>query len=314
MNIIFVGRSHGKSKTFQLGNKQIALIGLLIVAVFALLVIAGYQARLLLTDTDLSAETLGEATLSAWDQKIESQRHAINKLKRDSHEQVDALTLRMGDMQARLMRLDALGQRLTEVAKLQNGEFDFSQSPALGGPIEVSAGESYVFPGLTENISLIEQQITDLEQQLELMDELFVNRNIQKELFIAGRPITWGWMSSAYGYRTDPFSGKRAWHGGVDFAGKEDSDIIAVASGVVTWSGDRYGYGNLIEINHGGGYATRYAHCKELFAKVGDIVEKGQVLASMGSTGRSTGPHVHYEVLKDSKPINPKKYIHRASR
>lgn len=217
-------------------------------------------------------------------------------------------------MQARLMRLDALGQRLTEVAKLQNGEFDFSLSPALGGPTPtLQTDESYVLPGLLESIEEIESKLVNSEQQLEVIDALFVSRNTQDELFIAGRPIKWGWMSSAYGFRTDPFNGKRAWHAGVDFAGKEDSDIIAVASGVVTWSGKRYGYGNLVEVNHGDGYTTRYAHCKSLLASVGDVVEKGQVLATMGSTGRSTGPHVHYEVRRQGKTVNPKKYIYRAN-
>lgn len=314
MNIIFVGRSHGRSKTLQLGNKHLILIALLVGAVLLALATAGYHLRGALAENSGIDTTLDAETISVWKEEIKSQRNDVESLKRSAHEKVDALTLRMGNMQARLLRLDALGQRLTEVAKLKNGEFDFTKSPALGGPIDDSLGDSYILPGLAENIKRIEHQIMDVEQQLEVIDSLFVSRNIQKELFIAGRPITWGWMSSAFGYRTDPFTGKRAWHGGVDFAGKEDSDIIAVASGVITWSGDRYGYGNLIEINHGGGYTTRYAHCKALFAKVGDIVAKGQVLAAMGSTGRSTGPHVHYEVRKNGKGIDPKKYIYRASR
>ncbi|MFT6122805.1 MAG: murein DD-endopeptidase MepM/ murein hydrolase activator NlpD [Oleiphilaceae bacterium] len=290
------------------------LITLLVLAVLLTLATAGYHLRGILVENSGGDSTLDVEIITIWKNEIKAQRNDVEDLKRSAHEKVDALTLRMGNMQARLLRLDALGQRLTEVAKLKNGEFNFTKSPALGGPMAEGLGDSYVLPGLAENIERIEHQIIDVGQQLELIDSLFVSRNIQKELFIAGRPIKWGWMSSAFGYRTDPFSGKRAWHGGVDFAGKEDSDIIAVASGVVTWSGDRYGYGNLIEINHGGGYTTRYAHCKELFAKVGDIVAKGQVLAAMGSTGRSTGPHVHYEVRKNGKGIDPKKYIYRASR
>ena len=309
MNIIFVGRSHGKSSTLQLGNKQIALIMSFVFSLFVLFVFCGYQINNYFSGA--ADSTLSPELISTWEENILGQEQDVKLLKRDAQEKVDAITLRMGDMQARLMRLDALGQRLTEVAKLKNGEFDFSASPALGGPINAKVGESYALPGLKESIDNIERRITDSEQQLEVIDALFVSRKTQKELFIAGRPITWGWMSSAYGYRTDPFSGKRAWHAGVDFAGKEDSDIVAVASGVVTWSGDRYGYGNLVEINHGEGFTTRYAHCKELYLKVGDIVEKGQVLAAMGSTGRSTGPHVHYEVRKDGKTINPKKYIRR---
>jgi len=310
MNIIFVGRSHGKSRTLQLGNKHIALIMSSVISLFVLFVFCGYQINSYFSDE--TASSLSPELISTWEENILGQEQDVKRLKRNAQEKVDAITLRMGDMQARLMRLDALGQRLTEVAKLKNGEFDFSASPALGGPINAKVGESYVLPGLKESIDNIERQITDSEQQLEVIDALFVSRKTQKELFIAGRPITWGWMSSAYGYRTDPFSGKRAWHAGVDFAGKEDSDIVAVASGVVTWSGDRYGYGNLVEVNHGEGFTTRYAHCKELYLKVGDIVEKGQVLAAMGSTGRSTGPHVHYEVRRNGKTINPKKYIHRS--
>lgn len=312
MNIIFVGRKHGKSKTVQLGNRQIAWASGIACLFLIALVFLGYQARVYFEE---SAElTIESAIVENWDNQLENHKKDIQKLKRFSQEKVDALTLRMGDMQARLMRLDALGQRLTELAKLQNGEFDFSLSPALGGPTPaLQSDESYVLPGLLESIEQIENQIVNSEQQLEVIDALFVSRSTQDELFIAGRPIKWGWMSSAYGYRTDPFTGKRAWHGGVDFAGKEDSEIVAVASGVVTWSGKRYGYGNLVEVNHGDGYTTRYAHCKELKSTVGDVVEKGQVLATMGSTGRSTGPHVHYEVRKQGKPVNPKKYIYRAN-
>lgn len=314
MNIIFVGRSHGKSKTLKLGNRQLVILSMAVALVLASLVFAGYQLAEFIAERSSQEHTLDQKAIAKWKESLATQAKEVAELKRDSREQIDALTLRMGNMQARLLRLDALGQRLTEVAKLKNGEFDFTTTPAVGGPIDPDLGESYSLVELTENLDRMAQQIISREQQLEVIDELFVNRNIQKELFISGRPITWGWMSSAYGYRSDPFTGKRAWHAGVDFAGKEDSDIIAVASGVVTFSGDRYGYGNLVEINHGGGFATRYAHCKTLKVKVGDVIEKGQVIASMGSTGRSTGPHVHYEVIKNGRTLDPKKYIHRASR
>lgn len=312
MNIIFVGRNHGKSKTVQLKNRQLIWLSIFVLSCMFGLFFLGYQANTLIEQK--SGLSIENEIIAKWDQQLLDQAAEIRKLKILSQEKVDALTLRMGDMQARLMRLDALGQRLTEVAKLQNGEFDFSLSPALGGPTPaMQADESYVLPGLLESIEEIENKLINSEQQLEVIDALFVSRSTQDELFIAGRPIKWGWMSSAYGFRTDPFSGKRAWHAGVDFAGKEDSDIVAVASGVVTWSGKRYGYGNLVEVNHGDGYTTRYAHCKTLLAAVGDVVEKGQVLATMGSTGRSTGPHVHYEVRKQGKTVNPKKYIYRAN-
>jgi len=149
---------------------------------------------------------------------------------------------------------------------------------------------------------------------LGILETLLANRKIQDDVFLAGRPIKKGWMSSRFGRRSDPFTGRVAMHNGVDFAGREGSDIIAVASGVVTWSSDRYGYGQMVEINHGSGYITRYAHNKENKVQVGDIVKKGQVIALMGSSGRSTGPHVHFEVYKHGRPVDPASYIHRASR
>lgn len=313
MNIIFVGKRHGKSHTFKLGNRFLVVAGCCVFLVSALLVTLGYQFKSHISDQQVDALVSPEL-IEQWQSELASQKKFIADLDQRSRERLDALTLRMGNMQARLLRLDALGQRLTDVAKLSNGEFDFSSEPAVGGPEEPSLGASYTEPELQESLLRIEQQLEDRAQQLELIEELFANRSLQKELFIAGRPITWGWMSSPYGYRSDPFSGKRAWHAGVDFAGKEGSDIIAVASGVVTYSGERYGYGNLVEINHGGGYATRYAHCKELLVEVGSVIEKGQVIAKMGSTGRSTGPHVHYEVLQRGKTLDPKKFILRASR
>ena len=163
-------------------------------------------------------------------------------------------------------------------------------------------------------LETIEKQAESREQQLRLIDELIVKQKFQREKFIAGRPITKGWLSSYYGYRTDPFTGKRAWHSGVDFAGKLGSPIVAVAAGVVTEANKRSGYGVLVEVSHGAGLVTRYAHCKEATVSVGEVVQKGQKIATMGSTGRSTGPHVHFEVLKNNKTLNPIKFIQRASK
>jgi len=312
MNIIFVGRSHGKSKTLVFNNTKIAMLALVFVLLIVGIAVAGYKLALP-ADADGELNEISGETVNYWQSLLKDQQLQINALKQDSVEQVDALTLRMGSIQASLLRLDALGQRLTEVAKLGRGEFNFESAPAVGGPESVEGAESYSLPDLQTSLMQIERQIEDREQQLDVLDELFVSKKIQKDLFIAGRPIKKGWMSSRYGYRSDPFSGKRAWHGGVDFAGKNGSDIVAVASGVVTWSSSRYGYGNLVQINHGG-VTTRYGHCKEILVKVGEVVKKGQVVAKMGSTGRSTGPHVHFEVIKNNKTLNPEKYIYRASR
>ncbi len=313
MNIILVGKTHGQSRSIKLGSHAISFLLLLVLVLVCALVAFGAYAAKEYYKADPNA-LVDRVVIDAWDSSLDKQRRELRDLERESKQTLYALTLKMGDMQARIYRLDALGQRLTEVAKLKNGEFDFQSQPSVGGPIEETESASFTLQGFENELKNLAQTIADREQQLGIMEQLFDQEKIANDAFIAGRPIKWGWMSSPYGYRSDPFTGKRAWHAGVDFAGKDGSDIISVAAGVVTWSGARYGYGNLVEVNHGDGYTTRYAHCKEILVKAGDIVDKGEVLARMGSTGRSTGPHVHYEVLKNGKPENPKKFIYRASR
>ncbi|KZZ61083.1 hypothetical protein A3762_02490 [Oleiphilus sp. HI0125] len=312
MNIIIVGKRHGQSRSLKLGSGSVAMLG----AGFCLFALALFGSGLYLAHSYYGEQDgLVDARVkAAWAATLAEQKAELKQLQEQSRQRLDALTLKMGDMQARLYRLDALGQRLTDVAKLENGEFDFESQPSVGGPIPSEYSESYTVQGFETELSNLSQTISDREQQLAIMEQLFQQKDIANQVFIAGRPIKWGWMSSPYGYRSDPFTGKRTWHAGVDFAGKDGSDIISVAAGVVTWSGDRYGYGNLVEVNHGNGYSTRYAHCKELLVSVGEVIEKGQVIAKMGSTGRSTGPHVHYEVLKNGRTENPKKFIHRANR
>ena len=313
MNIIFVRRHHGQSKTVTLGNRHLTALALCLMLLISAVAYTGYwiKDKLIFQGEGMVVDV---QVINAWRRELSQQAEVLEVLRKDNREQVDALTLRLGEMQARLLRLDALGVRLKDVAKIKNDEFDFSSMPALGGPIESAATQENSLSSLKQDLAQIADFINDREQQLNLLENLFAQKNIDKETFISGRPVKWGWLSSHYGYRNDPFSGKRAWHAGVDFAGKEGSDIIAVASGVVTWSSERYGYGNLVEINHGNGYSTRYAHAKELLVSVGDVIEKGQVVALMGSTGRSTGPHVHFEVLHKGMTLNPKKFIHRASR
>ncbi len=262
------------------------------------------------TDTDFLAPEI----VQSWAETIAEQEQALVALRQHESDQTAAVTLRLAELQARLVRLDALGERLTSMAKLEKGEFDFNQTPAMGGPEVDLHEELFEPPELLDAVDELASQIENRQHQLQTLEALMANRKLEREVFIAGRPINKGWMSSRFGRRTDPFTGRVAWHAGVDFAGKEGADIVAVAAGVVTWSAERYGYGNLVEVNHGNGFVTRYAHCKENLVKVGDVVKKGQIIALMGSSGRSTGPHVHFEVYKHGRAVDPSSYIHRASR
>jgi murein DD-endopeptidase MepM/ murein hydrolase activator NlpD len=150
------------------------------------------------------------------------------------------------------------------------------------------------------------------EDRLDALEELILDRQLHEDMHPGGRPLADGWISSGFGYRSHPVTGVKEFHRGIDFAGKRGMDVSSVGAGVVTWSGKRWGYGKLVEINHGNGYVTRYAHNKKNLVDIGDTVSKDQLIALLGSTGRSTGPHVHFEVLHKGRVVNPWNFIKRA--
>jgi murein DD-endopeptidase MepM/ murein hydrolase activator NlpD len=199
------------------------------------------------------------------------------------------------------------------MGKLDEAEFNFEEEPARGG---IESTETVQSVGLSELVSEMEQLslvITDRQHKLDLMEGLIRDKRMSEELLPTGRPVEKGWVSSRYGYRNDPFTGKKAFHYGVDVAGKQDSNVVAVASGIVTWAGEKSGFGELVEVRHSGGYVTRYGHNHKILVKPGDLVIQGQPIALMGSSGRSTGPHVHFEIARNGKTIDPAKYL-RAKR
>ncbi|MGV6826036.1 MAG: M23 family metallopeptidase [bacterium] len=256
------------------------------------------------------AEEVMAETTDDLNHLLDTQYRDIERAREETRNHIDALALKIGTIQAHLLRLDALGERLVEVGGLDNKEFDFSTVPAQGG-IEDSSepAESLTDAEIGSQIASLNALLEDREYKLLMMEDLLLNRALLHAVTPSGRPVKQGWLSSNYGTRTDPFNGKKKFHRGVDFAGKEGGDIVAVASGVVSRAEKTPGYGNLVEIRHADGYTTRYAHNKENLVSEGDMVEKGEVIALLGSTGRSNGPHVHFEVHKNGKVLNPKKYI-----
>ncbi len=255
------------------------------------------------------------ALMDGWKKEMAAQRHEIDTATRNAKENVTALSRRLAQLQAHIIRLDALGSRLTEIAELDSGEFDFSVEPAVGGPADsLEESTEVAMPDFVASLNELSSQLENRAQQLDLLETMLMNQSLNDEVMPAGKPILKGWTSSFFGIRTDPFTGHKAHHKGVDFAGKMGSDIVSVGSGVVTWAGRKYGYGLLVEINHGNGYATRYGHAQSVKVKVGDTVKKGQVVALMGSTGRSTGPHVHFEVWRNGKVVDPMEYIRSAQK
>lgn len=307
MNIILLTKSLRHPLAIMLNKKQLVGITMLVVLVFS-------SVPFYLGMSWGKEEALTEVSylLDHWKNEMTVLNTQLVSLEKQSDKSLDALTIRIATLQARVIRLDALGGRIVDIAKLSADEFDFNRLPAQGGPQGMLQDGHREGHELKLAIKLLSTQILDKEQQLAAIESVLMGRELHKEVFPAGRPIESGWISSYYGLRTDPFTGKKEHHGGVDFAGAMGAKVIAVAAGVVTWSGKRYGYGNLVEVNHGNGYVSRYAHNKDNLVVVGQAVEKGEVLALMGSSGRSTGPHVHFEVLRHDKAVNPLRYIRAA--
>lgn len=248
--------------------------------------------------------------LSRKSEHINKQQNEVNLIKSQTVAQLNVLAQRVGMLTARMNRIDALGERLAKSSDYS--EFDFNQMPAIGGPNEYSGiNQSEELVALLSQMDMLLSHLDNQQDQLRLLETVLLNHEIHDDSLIAGRPIQRGWLSSLYGMRNDPFNGKLTMHKGVDFAGSDGDDVFSTGAGVVTWAGKRSGYGLLIEIDHGAGLKTRYGHAKELKVYAGDVVSKGEVIAIMGNTGRSTGAHVHYEVLQKDRQVNPRKYIYR---
>lgn len=306
MNIILCTKNSKNPECYNINHSRLVALSFLIFVVLpAGVMFAGFKMG------EVSARN--QLLPDEWQEEIVSNREEIAEVARVTRENMNALTLRLGQLQAQAVRLNALGKRLVKSGNLDHGEFDFSQPPGQGGPL-LSGNDAEVMsqlqaPNFIRSIEALEAHLNDRERQLRLLESFFMARSLRGEVIPQGRPIEKGWLSSYFGMRTDPFSGLQEHHKGVDFAGKQGANVIASAAGVITWSGKRYGYGMMVEINHGNGYATRYAHNFENLVKVGDVVKKGEVIAKMGSSGRSTGPHVHYEVIFKGRTVDPAKYV-----
>ena len=304
MNVILLSKREGKARQLDLARPLTltvlaAAVLLFLGSAFALglQLGRGSHERVVLSDTVRFGTLLAE------------QKKQIADLKQQLQLRVDAMAMRLGEMNAHVIRLDALGRRLTEMADIDSREFNFDRDPASGGP--EGEGTSAQIPDLSAMLAQLEQRVDLRESQLSALENLILARELRQEIHPEGRPVANGFISSYFGERSDPFDGREAFHKGVDFAGSQGSSVTAVGAGVVTWAGERSGYGRLVEINHGDGFVTRYAHNERTLVTVGQTVKRGEPVALMGSTGRSTGPHVHFEVLRNGRQVDPLSYVGR---
>lgn len=222
-------------------------------------------------------------------------------------DRIDALASRLGFVDARLLRIEALGRRLTEMTDLDPREFSFGTLPALGGP--ESAGVPVRDLQLDSMLASIESRLGERDAQLAALEGVILQRSLRAQVRPEGRPVERGVISSGFGYRQDPFTGRSAFHKGIDFAGALGDPVVSVGAGIVTFAGERPGYGRVVEVAHGDGYVTRYAHNEALLVRRGEVVLRGQRIGLLGSTGRSTGPHLHFEVWRNGLPLDPLAYV-----
>ena len=302
MNIIVISEGIRKGRVASLSHRH--LLTLLLIGGLGLPIVVGaltYKIEALL-DTHARPED----RLNHYAKELAEQARAIERAKVDAGVHLNALTRRLGQLQAQVLRVNALGGRLSQMAGLDKREFNFDTDVAQGGPETVSRSGTI---DVTASLQRLTHEVTAAEARLRALETLLLDRRLTDAVTPAGWPATGGFVSSGFGPRADPFTGNIAFHEGVDIASRLGSPIHAMADGVVSFAGEKPQYGKTIEITHGRGLTTRYAHTLQLLVKVGDKVNRGDSIALVGSSGRSTGPHVHFEVLKEGRAVNPGKYL-----
>jgi len=298
MNVIIVSKFFRAPKKMSLGDPKVAasIAGV----AFALLAIAfgsGFAVR--------GSNGLAAAEIAQLKQDLRQQRGELKSAREDAQREINAVAARVGELQAQANRLNALGERLTHDGKLSDGEFNFDRVPGMGGAEmvhDIPAGD------LLKSLDELQAKFDHSGAQLSVLESMLYNQQLQLSAIPSGRPSK-GYITSGFGTRSDPFNGGRAHHMGIDFNANTGDPVLSAAGGVVSYAGVKSGYGNVVEVDHGNGYTTLYGHNSKLIVRAGDIVRAGQQLARAGSTGRSTGPHVHFEVHVNGRQVNPRKFL-----
>lgn len=308
MQIIIVDHRRGTSRRFDLRRVRVRALAVLGGAgaflTMALLIAGGWKLHDLMVPQRVEVVDL-------WRVDNTDQRQEIAALRERIHDESTAFARRIAMLQAHVARLDAAGERMTRLADLEDGEFNFGESPAVGGPL-TEQGDTPELTALADELDSLEARVRSRSRQLSVLEDMLVDSHVRDASRPEGRPVASGYISSGYGRRTDPFTGRPAAHYGLDFAARAGTDVTAVGSGIVEVAGDRPGYGHMVEINHGNGYITRYGHNSKLLVRAGERVTRGQVIAEVGDSGRATGPHLHFEVWQDGRAVDPVRYVRAA--
>ncbi len=301
MDIILVSNKFAHARNFTVSVPQVTFLALLLgLLVVSLAVILNYfSLRHAVASQSPYLMSLLEVV------QAEQTRKTHSYLR----ESLNSMASRLGEMQAKLLRLDTLGDQLTKLAGMKPEEFMFDQTPARGGAVSSIPPHEFSMSELADKLDNLSARVDDRTDKLGVLESMLTISHAKKQLQPTQLPVKAGWYSSNFGWRIDPFTGWNAFHEGMDFMASAGEVITAAAGGVVVYAALHPQYGNMIEIDHGNGLITRYAHASKLVAKVGDVVLGGQKIAEVGSTGRSTGTHLHFEVRQWGAPQNPARFL-----
>ena len=301
MNIILVSGNLAKSKSVSLNGKHLVMAGAMIFVLFIMAVFAAEYVIVRFQPGRVSNE------MRAW--LSTAQNHEQLKQQAYLRESLDTMAISLGQMQARLLRLDSLGARLVKVAGMKPQEIDFSKVPAQGGVYVPSGQQDISLSSMNQQMGSLSALLTDRGDKLAALETLLQQDRLRKKMLNTIAPVSSGWYSSNFGWRVDPFTGKSAMHEGVDYVVPLGTPIHAAASGMVVYADMHPQFGNLVEIDHGNDILTRYAHASKLVAQVGQVVKRGQLISYVGNTGRSTGNHLHFEVRFKGLAQNPVRFL-----
>jgi murein DD-endopeptidase MepM/ murein hydrolase activator NlpD len=225
-------------------------------------------------------------------------------------ENLNAMAVKLGEMQAQLVRLDALGERLSSAAGIRAGEFRFGELPGRGGALTSALPpQDFSLGDLNRQLDFMAQQMENRSDLLGVLESRMLDARVRQTLTPTIRPVDGAWNASGFGWRIDPFTGELALHEGIDFNAEIGAPIHAAAAGVVVTAEYHPAYGNMVEIDHGGDLVTRYAHASKILVKPGQLIKRGDKIAEVGTTGRSTGPHLHFEVRHKGVAQNPARFL-----
>jgi murein DD-endopeptidase MepM/ murein hydrolase activator NlpD len=300
LNIILVSDSLAKSRSMVLSQTQVLLIAFGILLSGFMLAMATYVVTMKFA-VDMRNPYLRTLLTALHEDDVK-------KSEAEMKDNLSALAVRVGELQARIMRLDAFGERLAKAAGIKREEFRFDEKPGQGGPAPM-AGRDLSVTEFNQMLAEISRVLDDRSDKLGVLDSFLMDDRLARKTIPTTMPVNGGYYSSNYGYRLDPISGRSSFHTGVDIIAAPGTDVLAAAGGVVATSASVAEYGNIVEVDHDNGLTSRYAHLSKSLVRVGDVVMKGQVIAKVGASGRTTGPHLHFEVREKGIPLNPNKFL-----